>query len=589
MRGKLSRPNHLVNRPRNRAGRAPATAVTAVTGPRPRWRRGIILAVESRGARRATRSPDLRHDPRPLMRRPLLVVLAAAHAATVACRGGENAANRRSFVDSRDTYDPRSLDPALSTDVPTGRAVSYVFDGLTRFTPDARVVPGLAERWEVSPDGRVYTFHLRQGVKFHDGRPLTAAHVKSSFERVLAPGSTAGRSWPLDPITGAADFFSGKSKSLAGVQVVDDSTVRVALKDPLTIFPKFLAMPVASIVPAGAGADFGEKPVGTGPWKFVEWRHDDYIKFARNDGYYGGTPGADTLIARIIPEPSTSVAEFEAGNVDILQVPESETRTWEQTDEKSARLASAPALILYHVAINTTRGPLADARVRQAINHAIDTKAILDQILAGRGRQAAGVIPRALDSTGTRAPYAYDVAKAKQLLAAAGHANGIDVELWSAQDATLARLAQSIQGYLNAAGIRTKIVQRDASSAREAARNGQVDLFVKTWYADYPDADAFLYPLLHSASKGAGGNYSFYASPAVDSLIGLARRTPDDTQRAALSRQADSVAFADAPMAYLFFYDNLYAIQPWIQGFQVPTIFNGQRWIDVKVNPAGTR
>jgi ABC-type transport system substrate-binding protein len=276
--------------------------------------------------------------------------------------------------------------------------------------------------------------------------------------------------------------------------------------------------------------------------------------------------------------------------VDVLTVPEGETRSWEQTDEKSARLQSAPALILYHVAINTTRGPLADARVRQAINHAVDTRAILEQLLAGRGRLAASVIAPSLDGADTaRARYAYDVARAKQLLAAAGHPNGVDVELWSSQDATIARLAQSIQGYLNAAGIRTKLVQREAAAVREAARNGQADLFVKTWYADYPDADAFLYPLLHSASKGVGGNYSFYASPAVDSLILLARRTQDDARRAALSRQADSVAFADAPMVYLFHYNELYAVQPWIRGFQVPTIFNGQRWQDVKVDATGTR
>jgi peptide/nickel transport system substrate-binding protein/oligopeptide transport system substrate-binding protein len=275
--------------------------------------------------------------------------------------------------------------------------------------------------------------------------------------------------------------------------------------------------------------------------------------------------------------------------VDVLTVPEGETRTWEQTDEKSARLQSAPALILYHVAINTKRGPLADARVRRAVNHAIDTRTILEQLIAGRGRQAAGVIPRALDSTIARQPYAYDTAAARRLLTQAGHPTGIDVELWSSQDATMARLAQTIQGYLNAVGIRAKIVQRDASSVREAARNGQVDLFVKTWYADYPDADAFLYPLLHSANKGVGGNYSFYESRALDSLVMLARRTQDEAQRAALSRQADSLAFADAPMAYLFFYNELYAIQPWITGFQVPTIFNGQRWIDVRINPAGTR
>jgi peptide/nickel transport system substrate-binding protein/oligopeptide transport system substrate-binding protein len=392
------------------------------------------------------------------------------------------------------------------------------------------------------------------------------------------------------PIQGAAAYVDGKAKSVAGLKVVDDSTVAITLDEPLAIFPKFLAMPVAAIVPAATPADFGQRPVGTGPWKFVEWHHDDYLKFARNAAYWGGAPTADTLVARIIPEPSTAVAEFESGNVDILVVPEAETRTWETTDEKSARLQSAPALILYQVAINTTRGPLADARVRQAINHAIDTRTILDQLLAGRGRLAAGVIAPSLAGADTARPrYAYDPAKAKQLLAAAGHPNGIDVELWSSQDATLARLAQSIQGYLNAAGIRAKIVQRDASSAREAARNGQVDLYVKTWYADYPDADAFLYPLLHSSNKGVGGNYSFYANPAVDSLITLARRTPDEAQRATLSRQADSVAFGDAPMVYLFHYNELFAVQPWIRGFQVPTIFNGQRWTDVRFEGTGSR
>jgi peptide/nickel transport system substrate-binding protein/oligopeptide transport system substrate-binding protein len=519
-----------------------------------------------------------------------LALAVSLTASLAACRGGDAAPERNAFVDSRDTYDPRSLDPALSTDVPTGRAVSYVFDGLTRFTPDARVVPALATRWEVSPDGRVYTFHLRAGVTFHDGKPFVARHVKGSFERVLRPGGTAGRVWPLTPIQGAQEFFDGKAPSLAGVQVVDDSTVRITLREPLTIFPKFLAMPVASVVPDDPPQNFGERPVGTGPWKFVEWRHDDYLKFARNERYFDGAPGADTLVARVIPEPSTAVAEFESGSVDVLRVPEGETSTWEQTDERSARLQSAPALILYYVAINTTRGPLADPRVRRAINHAIDTRAILQQLVANRGRVAAGVVPAALDSAGAaRAPYAYDPARAKQLLAEAGHAGGIDVELWSSQDPALMRITQSVQGYLNAAGVRAKLVQRDASSVREAARNGQVDLFVKTWYADYPDADAFLYPLLHSASKGVGGNYSFYASPAVDSLVLLARRTADDAQRAAVSRQADSLAFADAPMAYLFFYNELYAIQPWIRSFQVPTIFNGQRWTGVTIDPAGTR
>jgi ABC-type transport system substrate-binding protein len=514
--------------------------------------------------------------------RPLLLALAPC--AALACRGSESVPQRNSLVDSRDTYDPRSLDPALSTDVPTGRAVSYVFDGLTRFTPEARVEPGLADRWDVSADGLTYTFHLRHGVTFHDGTPFVAQHVVRTFQRALDPATKGGRAEPLAPIKGSADFAAGKARSVAGLAAPNDSTVVITLSEPLASFPKLLAMPVASIVPDSIPPDFGQHPVGTGPWKFVEWRHDDYLKFTRNTTYWGGAPATDTLIARIIPEPSTAVAEFESGNVDLLVIPQGETAGWEQTDENKAMLQTAPALILYYVAINTTRGPLTDARVRQAINHAVDTKTILDQLMGGRGFLARGVVSPILDGADTsRARYAYDPAKAKQLLAAAGHPNGVDVELWHSQDAPIARLSQAVQGYLNAAGIRTKLVQRDASSAREAARKGETDMTLKTWYADYPDADSFLYPLLYSGSKGPGGNVSFYASPAFDKLVLAARHEQDDPKRAALYRSADSLAYSDAPMVPLFFYNDLYAVQPWIRDFKVPTIFNGQRWTDVKI------
>src|SRR6476660_5179549 len=131
-----------------------------------------------------------------------------------ACGGGGDGATRRTLIDARDNYDPRSLDPALSTDVPTGRAVAYLFDGLTRFTPDAQVVPGLATRWETSPDGSVYTFHLRRGVTFTDGTPFVARQVLSSWQRVLDPKVRGGRGWPLYPALGAQEYAHGKPTSL---------------------------------------------------------------------------------------------------------------------------------------------------------------------------------------------------------------------------------------------------------------------------------------------------------------------------------------------------------------------------------------
>ena len=517
------------------------------------------------------------------MRRFLPLFLAFA----VACTGGDSSPTRRTLVDSRDTYDPRSLDPALSTDVPTGRAVSYLFDGLTRFTPEAAVEPGLAERWEASADGRTWTFHLRRGVVFHDGTPFVARHVLTSFQRVLDPKTRGGRGWPLYPIRGARDYADGKASAIAGLTAPDDSTIVIALDEPLAFFPKLLAMPVAAIVPENPGADFGQKPVGTGPWKLVEWRHDDYLLFAANEKYWGGRPKADSLMARIVPEPSTAVAEFESGNVDVLYIPEAETREWEQTDEKKARLQSAPALRLWYAALNTTRGPLKDVRVRQAINHAVDKNAILQQLIGGRGQVAAGVIPPSLVAAqGTqpaRQAYPHDVARAKALLAEAGFPNGIDLEMWVSQDATFARLAQTLQGYLGEAGIRVKIVQRDASSVREASRAGNVDVHLKDWWADYPDAENFLYPLLHSSNAGPGGNVSFYRNARYDDIVARARREADEARRSDLYRQADEIAFAEAPMLFLFFYNELYAVQPWIAGFKVPTIFTGQDWSDVVI------
>ena len=515
-------------------------------------------------------------------RRPLLAVLASL---VLAGCGSPGAPSRHELIDSRDNYDPRSLDPALSTDVPTGRAVGYLFDGLTRFTPDAKVEPALAARWEVTPDGLTYTFHLRSGVAFHDGSPFTARNVINSWQRALDPKTKSGAAQFLFPIKGAKAFNADSAKTITGLAMRDDSTLVVTLAEPLAIFTKMLAMPVAAIVPGNVAANFGEHPVGTGPWKLVEWKHDDYLLFAKNPSYFDGPPKSDSLRARIIAEPSTAVAEYESGNVDILEIPASEASDWVDDESKKPMLMSTPALELVYIGINTTRGPLVDARVRQAINYAIDINRIIERLIGGRGTRAAGVVPPALGGfDSSRAPYPYNPAKAKQLLAEAGHPNGIDIELWTSVTPIYLRIAETIQAYLNAVGIRTKIVQRESAASRGAARKGQTDMILKDWYADYPDAEDFLYPLLHSTYKGAGGNVSFYANPAFDSIVTASRHELNEVKRNTLYRSADSIAFHDAPMVFLYFYNELYAVQPWIRHFVPPVIFNGQRWIDVSID-----
>jgi ABC-type transport system substrate-binding protein len=479
------------------------------------------------------------------------------------------------------SYDPRSLDPALSTDVPTGEVVSLLFDNLTQFDADARLTPGLARTWEASAEGRVYTFHLRRNATFHDGRPIRAADVRASMMRALAPGSTGGRGWPLYPIRGARAYAAGQAKEVGGISVPDDSTVVLTLEEPLNIFPKLLAMPVAAVVPAPTPPDFDQRPMGSGPWKFVSWSHDDAIVLSKNESYWGGAPRSDTLRIRIIPEPLTQAAEYESKQLSVVEVPIGETRRWEQGH--SQELQRRPVIREYYVAINTTRGPLQDVRVRQALNHAVDVPTLLGTLFMNRGVRSAGSIPPGIAGyDSSRAPYAYDPAAAKRLLQKAGYPNGFSLKLWRTQRAELARLAQSIQQNLAEVGIRAEIVERDASSAREAVRHGEADLFLTDWWADYPDPENFNYPLFHSRNKGPGGNYAFLSEPALDSMITRARSTTDSAENVRLARAVDARVFELAPWIFLWFPVDVWAVQPDVKGWIVPLVFTGQRWMQAE-------
>lgn len=482
------------------------------------------------------------------------------------------------------TADPRSLDPAFSTDVPSGEMIAMMFDNVTQFDPAGRLVPGLATHWEADSSGAVYTFHLRSGAAFHDGTPITSRTVAASFRRVLSLAAKGSRTWTLTPILGAAAYADGAAPDIAGLATPDDTTLVVTLEEPLNIFPKLLAMPASAILPESVGPDFGERPLASGPWRFVEWSHDDYLLLAANDAYWGGRPLADTLRVRIIPEPLTQAAEFEFGQLAVVEVPFSETRRWEA--EHAAELQRRPALRALYVAINTTRGPLRDVRVRQALNYGVDAGTMLRTIMAGRGVRAAGAIPPVLEGyDSTRAPYPHDPARARALLAEAGYGDGLTIKLWRTQRAELARIAQSIQQSLAEVGVTVEIVERDASSARAASSKGEADLFLTDWYADYPDPESFNYPTFYSRNAGSGGNRAFYADPVTDRMILLARRTPDAALKDSLSRAIDQRIFEAAPWIFLWFPVDLWAQRADVTGWEVPAIFNGQRWRTVRRIP----
>ena len=509
-------------------------------------------------------------------RAPVLCLLTTA---LLAC--GESGSRTLVYYES---YDPRSLDPAFSTDVPTGEMITMLYDGLTGFRPDGSLRPGLADRWTVADGGRRHVFHLRSGARFHDGTPVTAALVRASLLRVLDPQARGGRAWPLLPIAGARAFAAGQS-TVPGIEVLGDTAVAFTLERPLAVFPKFLAMPVTAIVPHPAPADLAARPVGTGAWRFVGWQHDDQLTFARNPDYWDPAPEADTLVVRIIPEELTRAAEYESGRLAVVEIPFGETARWER--DHPAELQRKPALRAVYVALNTRRGALRDARVRQAINHAVDVNAILGTIVAGRGVRARGSVPPTLPGGDTtRAGYAFDPAAARRLLTEAGFAGGVDLKLWrSGSNVVLGRVAQAVQSDLTAVGIRVELVTRDAASQREAARKGEADMAILDWWADYPDAENFLAPLFHSANHGPGGNYAFFTDPVTDSLLDQAQRTLDDEVRTALYRTIDERVYRAAPWLYLWFPVDLWAQHPSVTGWELPVIFNGQRWNEVRRTP----
>ncbi|MEO8226190.1 MAG: ABC transporter substrate-binding protein [Gemmatimonadota bacterium] len=508
-----------------------------------------------------------------------LLVPSLALASGIAACGGDTSGSGGSTLQYYLTADPPTLDPALSTDVQSGEVVATLFDNLVQFDVNGQVVPGLATRWETDSTGRIYTFHLRTGARFHDGRPVTARDAEASVVRALRPGGKGGRQWPLLPIQGADAFAAGSARTITGIQVPDDSTIVFTLKEPLNIFPKFMAMPVAAVVPATVSDSFAQHPVGSGPWTFVSWRHDDAIVVARNPNYWGGPPKADSLRIRIIPEALTQAAEYESGRLDVVEIPFSETQRWTQTH--GSEIQRRPTIRDLYISMTTTRGPLKDVRVRRALNMGVDVSTMLATIMSGRGVRAAGAIPPGIAGfDSSRAPYRHDPDAARRLLAEAGYPNGFAIKLWRSQRPELARIAQSVQQDLGRIGVKVEIIERDAPTVRATVRNGEADLYLGDWYADYPDPENFTYPLFHSANKGSGGNYAFLSDPALDSMIIRLRTTTDDKEKASLARQVDARVFDQAAWIFLWFPIDMWATR--LEGWHIPAVFNAQRWTEAR-------
>lgn len=524
--------------------------------------------------------------------RPVLHLLSAtlAFALLGAACGGAGAPRSETDRNVLHLYlesDPASLDPIQAVDVYRGRMVVYLFDGLVQYTDDG-IAPNLAERWEVSEDGRQYTFHLRDDVTFHNGRRLVAEDVRYSFERTLDPASQSPLTWVFDFIDGASEMAAGEAEELRGIQVLDPHTIRITLTQPYAPFLSLMAMPAAHVVPREEiekkGSGFSEAPVGTGPWVFESWAHDDVLRLSANLRYHGGRPKTDGMEIRIIPETTTVIAELESGNIDwadLNEFPKPEYERFTGSPDWESYVHTRPALVTYYLALNNSKEKFADARVRRALNYAVDVDMIAKAIYPGEMIVSHGPIPPGLPGYREDGePYGHDPARARDLLAEAG-ATGITFDVYFRSLALNQRFLEAVQANLADVGVTMNLQQRDWTAVRQAMQQGELDAYLANWYADYPDAENFLYPLFFSGMAGAGGNAAFYSNAAVDSLILQARRTLEDDTRITMYARADSLIQADAPWIFTVHPVDADIVQPWIEGYEIPRVFYANKWLGV--------
>ena len=453
--------------------------------------------------------------------------------------------------------DPTTLDPALVVDVTGGTIAAKLFNGLVRLGPDLQIIPDIAFKWSVSRDGLVYTFALRRGVRFSNGREVVAEDFKYSFERVLSPETRSPRTWILDRIEGAQEFMRGEAAGVSGISVIDERTLRIELSEPFSPFLGLLTMPNAYVVPAEAvrelGLDFAWRPVGTGPFVLTEWEPGRRLVLKGRDGYFDTdeSAGVRGMVYRTIPEELTAVAEFELGNLDVLAVPPSAFKRYRDSERWQGRLSSSMGLNTYYLGLNNSRPPFSSPMLRRAVNMALDRARILATLQEGRGVAATGPVPDVLRAWEAPEAYPFDMQRAREMIKAAG-AEGAEVRFYISAEQAVVDIAEVIQSYLKEAGLRVKITQLEWSAFKQAVNQGEADMFWLSWWADYPDPENFLYPLFHSDNHGPGGNRVMYSNPRVDALIEQGQRAPGRAERDAAYAEAERTIVRDAPWVFFW-------------------------------------
>ncbi|MDD4438029.1 MAG: ABC transporter substrate-binding protein [Tissierellia bacterium] len=442
----------------------------------------------------------------------------------------------------------------------------YMYDRLVSRDYDFNYRPSLAKSWDTSEDGMVWTFHLREDVKFHNGKPLTAYDVKFTFDTILDP-ETASPS--------QSDFAAIK-----GLEVKDEYTVDVMLHQPFPNLLFVMSNTSAGIVSQEAYEEYGDEyginyVVGTGPYMFQEWRQGDKIVIVKNPDYNWGPEWMtnrgpaliDNIEFRVIPEENSRLMELEAGNVHILRdVPASFLQRVDDID--GVKVMRRDATKLGYLAYACDKEPFTDIRVRQAINHAINKDDIITYVFRGYGEPAYGYLPPALKSEyyadSKKDGYEYDVEKAKQLLNEAGYKDGLSLTLSVENSTEYSRLAEVLQDQLKQVGINVVIQPYDSSSYTAMLKEGQQELFIRLY--SWPNADILDWFLL--SSQFPYPNHSRWQDEKTDELIHNAATSPTWDKRSEGYFAVQKHLIEQAVWAPIYIPENTIAVREEVKNFK---------------------
>jgi len=479
---------------------------------------------------------------------------------------------------------PTSLDPALIVDVTGGSISAKLFNGLVKLDNDLKIIPDIAERWDMDDKGLTYIFYLKKGARFSNGREVTAHDFKYSFERLLSPGNRSPNTWVLDKISGAKSFMEDKCDKVSGLEVIDRYTLKITLEAPFSPFLNLLTMTAAYVVPEEEvekmGDDFSFRPVGTGPFVLTAWDHNSRLTLARNDDYFDGKAHVKGIIYRIIPEELTAVAEFELGNLDVVTIPSYEYARYRNSPRWEDYISSVEGINTYYLGFNCSRPPFDNIRLRRAVASSIDREKILNTFYESRGRIAGGPVPDVLRTWKSPVPVEYDPEKAAKAIEEEGM-RGRSVRFYITADREIVDIAEIIQSYLKRVGLRTEIIQLEWSAYKEALNKGEADMFWISWWADYPDPENFLFPLFHSRNHGAGGNRSWYTNHEVDTLIEAGQKAVSVGERDRFYMEAESIIVQESPWVFFWHKTDYTLRRPSVKNYKMYAIYTRDKGVEV--------